>query len=204
MKAVLASIVLGAVLEAPAALAEPALPPPPPPPPGALVHDWTGAAPATEAKPQAPPPADVAPASTPAPRQRWYGYQTLIIDATSSALILSTMETKSSDPGLAVLGGIGYAFGAPLVHAIHGHGYKFWRSFGLRVGAPTGLALAGAAVCSSSATSECAAGGLVLGMITAMAIDTAVIAKEDAPQPTLAVAPVLGRDRAGIAFGGTF
>ncbi len=208
MKARVASTAVAVLLGASHAMAEGALPPPPPPPPGAITHDWTGAppaspppAPANPAPVLEPVPADVAP---PRPGRHWYGYQTLIVDAASGVLVLSQLGVESSNAGPVILGGIAYGFGAPLVHAIHGHSRKFWGSFGLRLGAPVGLGLTAEAMCSSSDRQSCAVAGLLIGMVAASVIDATAIATEDVPPPTLAVAPVLGRDRAGIALSGTF
>jgi hypothetical protein len=98
-----------------------------------------------------------------------------------------------------VAAGVGtFAVGAPAIHAVHGHAGKAVGSFFLRVGGVLGAAALGAAIaagtancagseddgilsCSDGAALVGAAMGMVLGTITASAIDIAVLAREPVP-----------------------
>jgi hypothetical protein len=67
--------------------------------------------------------------------QHWYGWQTLLVDGAALAAITSVaaFDRGSHTGGAVVLGGLGaYAFGAPIVHATHGHWGTAFGSFGLR------------------------------------------------------------------------
>lgn len=221
MKRAAALLVLAVAASSSAARAQSkgTLPPPPAPPPGAVERDWTqpGAPPLrpeVKSTPPVAPAAPVAPAPTPAvfeppppdvthepqPR-RWYGYQTLIVDA-ASGLLVAAGSTGKEDGTLIALGVIGYGLGSPLVHSFHGHGGKFWGSFGLRLGMPLGLALMGTTACPHD--DACPLAGALIGVAGAVAIDAAVIAREDAPRPTFVIAPSVDSKHAGIVLGGTF
>jgi len=82
-------------------------------------------------------------------RKRWYGWQTLIVDA--SAVVVMAGYAVASDKwrdnaftmalGATVLGT--YVLGGPIVHAAHGYWSTGFESLALRVGLPLGGALAG-------------------------------------------------------------
>jgi hypothetical protein len=171
--------------------------------------------------------ADDAPAAEKTPAEpRWYGYQTLTLDGVALGVTAAGVAQKSTLPAVGL---VTYVVGAPIVHVVHGHGIKALADLGLRVGAPIGGALAGAiigvAVLPRSADAfdglanmyyGFVVGGL-LGIGSAVAVDAAFLAREDAPkkdkaddasrtsasvQWTPTVAPSPGGATAGVV--GTF
>ena len=123
----------------------------------------------------------------------WYGWQTLATDGAALGLFYAAASERSG--ALAWSGVAVYALGGPAVHLAHEHLGKAAGSLGLRVGLPVagGLAL-GLALhkdCTgSSSEGECgidetlgALAGAALGAIAAAVIDSAAIAREDAPKP---------------------
>ncbi len=140
----------------------------------------------------------------PAVIKRWYGWQTLIMDG--AALGLTPINPFV---GLGM-----YLLGAPIVHAAHGRFLMGLGDMGLRISAP----LVGAAVpyiaasagrngrCNDSCTIATAAGG-VLGIVAAVSIDAAAIAREEIrPQTSAIVRPMAVPHGRGIDLGlvGTF
>jgi hypothetical protein len=148
-------------------------------------------------------------AERPPPSQsRWYGYQTLVADGPSVALGAVGFATHSS--AISTAGLLGYALGGPIIHVAHGHVGKGVGDLALRLGAPAvaaaiggliGLTLytppppppppttLGEAIAApvvsyfgpGAAFYEGAAYGVIAGAATAIAIDAAVLAREDAP-----------------------
>jgi hypothetical protein len=122
-------------------------------------------------------------------REDWYGWQTLIADGVSQALLIGGSIAGSSP--VADIGAAGYLFGAPIVHAVHGRVGWGAVSFGIRLGAPLVLSLVGLGVgCAAGGSGSggivglgagCAAGfagGFLLGEGTAIALDAAVFGYE--------------------------
>jgi len=159
--------------------------------------------------------------------RHWYGWQTALVDATSLGLGMS-MNALSDDGssgqgirtfslGLAVTG---YALGGPVTHAGHGQWGKAAASLGLRLGAPAAATLAGlaigAAACPQHDQSDVpcyAVGGgfgLVAGLVTAIIVDSAVLAyepeEERLAEQGVRIAPIViaERNRWGAGLGGTF
>lgn len=179
-------------------------------------------------------------APTPEVREeRWYGWQTITTDGI--ALTLGTVglsvglasmgsiapcldfdgngcasRGRSADQGgqaIAATLGIGgaatYLLGAPIVHATHGHWDKAGISLGLRA-LPIALATPLFASGNDDAP-RIGLGVLTVGAVAAMAIDAAVIAREDvvpAPQdkPRLGVSPTVDavNKGGGVSLVGTF
>ena len=140
-----------------------------------------------------PKPADV--------KREWYGWQTLATDGVSFAAMgmgfgsfvheMTSSRTGDNHATSILLTGAGfggYIFGAPAVHAAHGHWGKAGASFGMRTGP---LALCGVIAVASSGQrgndSNAAAGAcavlLFFGTIATVAVDSAVIAREDVVPP---------------------
>jgi hypothetical protein len=176
-----------------------------------------------------------APAPAPAPystgthtEKTWYGWQNLVADAASITMGAAGFGAKSG--GLEAAGYIGYTFGSPTVHWVHGNigpgfGSMALRLFlpwlGLGVGVISGL-IAGASKSSNSLDDTGSAiytGGVVgfwVGVAIPVAIDAAALGweKEDVPntpvRPTgkLTVKPILSiqPERSGgfAGLGGTF
>lgn len=130
--------------------------------------------------------------TAPETQRVWYGWQTLLTDA-----LALTTAFASPEFGLMT-----YGLGAPIVHWGHGNVGRGFASLGLRAGAPILLGLGGLATCDHSGASddehsgwEClgtAAVGVALGMLTAVVIDSSVIARETVPveKTTIALGPV--------------
>jgi hypothetical protein len=154
-----------------------------------------------------------------APR-RWYGWQTLSLDAASLTLGIIGVARRG-EPGpsgivLASLGVTGYALGPPLVHWFHDQSGKAATSLGLRVGVPLvalGVVSASSAgrcpnsieqegddLCRRMGTTMAIVG--TLSMLAVSAFDARALSWEpEAPRQKLALAPVLSWDgaRGGVA-----
>jgi hypothetical protein len=129
------------------------------------------------------------------PAGEWYGYQAGLADAGAVVLMEaglanlriclfadSTCDNRTADRlGLSALAL--YGFGAPLVHALHGEWGHAGASVALRA-APVGLALV-------LAPRAPAAAGLAAfgGMVAAVIIDDAVLARTHPHPSQLALAP---------------
>ncbi|MBX3129021.1 MAG: hypothetical protein KF718_20055 [Polyangiaceae bacterium] len=155
-----------------------ALPPPPPPPPGALqypvVQDDPGYGRAAWGSA---PPLDLGPR---APRERerqWYGWQTLTLDGAALGTLLLAAAADSSE--LVVVSGLTYAVGPALVHTGHGRPGAALGSIALRLGGPAIGGYLGSAPSGSDLGT--AVLGVLLGMAGAIALDSAVLARKDAP-----------------------
>jgi hypothetical protein len=118
-------------------------------------------------------------------RRRWYGWQTLLVDGGAFILFVGAVNNQNSELGLVGFGG--YLLGAPIVHWAHGHGGKGLASFAIR-GGSTFLAVLGAAACvdnmfgGDDGPSSCPLMWLGLaGMLAAIPIDAAVLAREKVP-----------------------
>jgi hypothetical protein len=171
--------------------------------------------------------------STPQPtvtmRAEWYGWQTLIVDSATLGTIPLELGTNASfaktpSAGYLLVGSLsGYALGAPLVHAAHGHWQRGLADFGLHVGALSlGGLVGGAAGGMPTSCDVKFAGcftqtnnglmvGAMLGAVLASVVDASLLAWDTKPKetaegraprwsPTAAVLP--GGAVGGI--GGTF
>ena len=125
----------------------------------------------------------VEPVASSPQHKTWYGWQLMIADAASFALLFSPV------PGLAA--GT-YWVAPPLIHAAHGQGWKAGTSVGLRLGVPLVAMLVSLGASSGSCDSrdepaECAAGwlgvGFLVGAIVAAAIDDVAFAWEVSDDP---------------------
>jgi hypothetical protein len=129
----------------------------------------------------------------------WYGSQILGVDLFDVALATAPAVENAAQGGLNVgsafalfeaTAGVIYIVGGPVVHLAHRQGGRAAISFALRVGAPAVLALGGLALATalwpsiSSALGGLGVGGGI-GVLSASAIDIAVLAREPAPsEPT--------------------
>lgn len=190
------------------------------------------AAPATSA-PTVSPPIAPDPLARPKYRHHWYGWQTLTFDGVAIGGGIGLGELGVKDPELFWLGT--YALAPPVVHLAHGRVGIAFADLGLRVGVPVATTAIGYAIaCRGEQNLDhleaCATGfglGLVIGYGAAVAIDAAVLAREDvgiAPPGTdddasralereqrkRAAAPSIfpdvgvGQNRASVGLRGTF
>jgi hypothetical protein len=124
----------------------------------------------------------------------WYGWQTLVADGASLALFVGGVSSasgrSSSTTGLLLLGSLAtYSLGGPIVHLAHSRPGAALGSFGLRWGMPSLAALFGVglgyASCGRNSDGVCVGLygllGLTLGTIGAIAVDSAVLAREQVP-----------------------
>jgi hypothetical protein len=160
------------------------------------------------------------------PAEHWYGWQTLLVDA-SVVVVAFGLSAATSDrapwvgaslPAVAVGG---FLLGGPVVHAAHGRWNTAAASLAVRAGLPVGGALVGAGIASVTCGSSCrfgggdggdvpyallgAAFGGVIGVIAAPFVDAGGFAYEPDPTasahvfvaPTVAWAP--GAASVGLA-----
>lgn len=138
--------------------------------------------------------------------RRWYGSQTLAVDATSIGLVIAGARMHSSE--WSTLGFFGYALGGPVVHGFHGHGEKALGSGVMRLGLPFGFGFAGYAATDDGESMFSGLYGFVIGSLigvgTAITLDASVLAWE--PRPIEAWQPRVsfGRDRALVGATGSF
>src|ERR1019366_8653781 len=164
------------------------------------------------------PPPPMSPDPTPAPaRDKWYGGPILAADLASAAMwglaYGSATSGGSASHGyaipLAVLASAAYVIPSPIVHALHGHGWRAVGGVALRLALPTaGMFVGGGvgvATCKPandpSGHNDCGLDGFFTGVLAggvvtvlgAMAIDDAVLAWEppDVPTPAQAGFPWL-------------
>lgn len=160
-----------------------------------------------------------APDVTPQTREHWYGWQTLVIDVTSLAVLITgaaaTSPSNEWGDTLVVAGLGGYLLGAPITHVVHDSPGRGLGSLALRAGIPF---LGG--VVGLSASEGCTSGddnvgcrigaaalGGVLGMVAAAAIDATLLGHERVPLDSTGVQSVgvsLGRGHAALVAGGSF
>ena len=115
----------------------------------------------------------------------WYGWQTLATDG-ASLLLMVAAASASDAPGaeeMAWLSLGGYLGGGPIVHLAHGEPVRALGSLALRGGLPILTGVVGSQLENCTPSSDfCGLGGAVLGgmagLVTAMVIDSAVLANE--------------------------
>jgi len=167
-------------------------------------------------------PQSAAPIDTVQPRRRWYGWETLSLDAAAIGLgvmSFSTFDGKGTGGALVGSGALStYAFGAPAVHLLRDQPSKAMVSLGLRVGLPV-LAVGVVTLghderCTAPDEARCEpyrrrlllAGALSAALVSV--IDGALLAWQPEPKPQrLALTPLAGwdGDRGGVAgVAGTF
>lgn len=143
-------------------------------PPSVEAPNAPSASPPTSGGPQN----EAAPLAAAAPERTWYGYQTLVADATT-VVVLPLLGVATRSGAVAVTGVAGFTFATPIIHMAHGnYGYGAL-SFTLRAGLLVGTA---AAVIGSYTCHNCsyALPWALLGtaMIGVPALDAAVFAYE--------------------------
>ena len=182
----------------------------------------------TTTQPTQPPPGQPTPAQPAQPpakekpavvtEKTWYGWQNLVADAVSVTVVSIGIANEST--GLTTAGVIGYVFGSPTVHWIHGKiGWGFG-SMGMRILLPpTGLVigLVAGAIAGEGRDDDALVTGMIAGFYVGVAIpvvlDAVVLGweKNEVPaektsrmlQPEkLTVRPILRPTAGGGAFGG--
>lgn len=149
-------------------------------------------------EPPAPPTTAPEPApepTAPEPPRHWYGWQTLLLDTASFALLVAAAQSHSS--GVLDVSGLTYALGPSVVHMAHGQGAKAVADVLLRLGAPVACAVAGGVIGAAMATPDPntkgeevlpwlggAVVGLVVGVVAAVSIDAAALAWEPGKAPS--------------------
>ncbi|HRG97644.1 MAG TPA: hypothetical protein PLR99_15420 [Polyangiaceae bacterium] len=149
--------------------------------------------------------------SSPARADEWYGYQTIGGDVVATTLLLSSAATDNTPRKvLFVASASTYLLASPVIHAAHERGGAAIGAVGLRVFAPLTLGLLGLVVGAGSSKSgnwgAPLAGGFIgfgLGVLTAMVIDAAALARKESPTAQGVSALSVGRELY-LPFGGTF
>jgi hypothetical protein len=110
------------------------------------------------------------------PRRRWYGWQTLLVDGLTGMATIAALDSRdrSDVAGAFVFVGAGaFVVGTPIVHFAHGHAGKGLASLAIRGGCAGALGLgAGKEAPQLMAL-------LLLGLVAAIPIDAAILARED-------------------------
>jgi len=144
-------------------------------------------------------------------KSRWYGWQTLLVDGAALGF-----ASTGSDLSVGI-----YALGGPVVHWAHGNTWRGVGSLVLRVGAPLALGAAFGYGCEASGNSDgdmgclgAEIGGAMLGVVGAIVVDSAVLARDTVPVDEdmavrvgpVRVAPAIaaGRDHGSFLLQGTF
>lgn len=208
---------------APPAEAQPAEAPPAEAPPEAQPAEEPAPAPAPARRRIIPPaltPPVIAPAveAPPEPPPRRYAYRWQVATADITAIVMSlAVDRISADGGdrpgaLATLTIATYFFAAPMVHGVHRQGKRALGSFALRAGLPLLLGLLGEQIdgtpecdaCQDTLRSEGKLIGLTAGVLIAMAVDNALLARpiwKRVERPRTAWTPALAGVRGGALAG---
>ncbi len=161
-------------------------------------------------------------------QERWYGWQTLAMDAAWVGLLGIAVTAIAVDPSfsdegptnaVAMVAGVTavptYLFGAPIVHAAHGHCDRAGASLALRIGAPIALAYLGSGLgtlacpgkASDTSNYHCVNGatgaGALAGLVAAISVDAALLAREKVPRHPSATgwSPTVSLNRGGFSVG---
>jgi hypothetical protein len=174
-------------------------PPPEPPTPKGPRVIWQNATP-PGSEPFLPDTAHPPRVEEPAKVTRWYGGQTLAVDAASIGAVV--LGASSQAVPLAALGFGGYLLGGPIVHFSHGNGGRGLASLTLRIGLPVLGVWAG---CGTGGGGPCYGGvaGAALGVGAAIVVDSALLARDEVPAPpaTARVTPLLRVSQSGVRLG---
>jgi hypothetical protein len=147
--------------------------------------------------------------SPPAEVARWYGGDTLTTDGISLALALAGGIAEPNGEALFWMAGGGYVLGAPIVHLVHGNPGRAAASLGLRVALPMAFFGVGTTIEDCRGQDFCGVRsfviGVPLGMVAAMALDAAVLARDTVHRP-VALAPTasFGPNGTTVGLAGSF
>lgn len=150
-----------------------------------------------------------APARTP----RWYGYQSLAVDALAVPLLF--VGTAEPNAAAALLGGLAYLVAGPIVHGVHRNGGAAGASLVLRLLMPLAGGFAGANIAEKDSCAYCGVGGFAYGLVVgagvASIIDGIALGYESPARPAVAPPPrasslsfspvVSPRREGGVVFG---
>jgi hypothetical protein len=182
-----------------------------------LVGCWSRA---SSAEPDAPPSEEVDPHPAASASPAWYGGTTLMLDFTSFVLVTGgealDKQTEFNGDTVTGVGVFTYLLGGPFVHFSHSHVGKGFGSLGARLGLPVFGVMVGAFsnACNNGQCSSIGAGiGYRIGIVTAVAIDAAVLSFEEETPRAVAynrkatsyrVLPMVGSKQAGLFVLGNF
>ena len=137
--------------------------------------------------------------------RRWYGWQTLATDGAALAFVALASNAEKNDSEEALLGAAAFTFavGAPIVHWAHGRGTKGAISLAMRVATPlVAFGMLQDAEKTGSSFRFLLGGSLLLAWIpSAIAIDAAVLAREEVPRTGVSIAPLVAPSRGGATLG---
>jgi hypothetical protein len=161
-------------------------------------------------------------------QEHWYGWQTLAMDAAWVGLLGIAVTAIAVDPAfndegapnaVAIIAMVPavptYLFGAPIVHAAHGHWDRAGASLALRIGAPIVLGYLGSGLgtltcpgkASDTSNYHCVNGatgaGAIAGLVAAISLDAALLARERVPNRPSAGgwSPTVSLNRSGFSVG---
>ncbi|HEY3236210.1 MAG TPA: hypothetical protein VGJ84_15945 [Polyangiaceae bacterium] len=118
--------------------------------------------------------------------RRWSGWQTLLVDGFAVGSSVIAGQTGSAQLGYISLGT--YLLGAPTIHWAHGKTGAGFGSLGLRAGS-TAVFVMGVVGCAAGSGGACILGFAgAAGMIAAIPIDAAALAREEVPAGEAAAA----------------
>ena len=135
------------------------------------------------------------------------GWQTLLVDGLTAGAVIAALDSRDrSDAAAAIviIGAGAFAMGSPIVHFAHGHAGKGAASLAIRGGCAAVLGLGTAA-----GTAPQVLAVALLGMIAAIPIDAAILAREDvsaeqaartSPSLELRVAPAVDPRASGFTL----
>lgn len=149
--------------------------------------------------------------AAPARADDWYGYQTLAADGAATGLLFGGIVThKNVSKTFFALSAATYLVASPVIHGANEEPGRALGAFGLRIAAPASFGFLGLLIGAASDTRgnwgvplAGAVIGFGLGVITAMAIDAAALARHDSPTAQGASALGLGRELY-LPIGGAF
>ncbi len=157
------------------------------------------------------------------PKATWYGWQTLLADGASVGLFGIALRLNDGVAAVVLAGAgvLGYVFGGPVLHWQHDREFIGYIDFTMRLGLPILIGQAAESatngqsgfcdfICGDGANA--AAAGVVVGMITAVMVDSIALSWETAPKagdaraPRLRWTPIASPARGGATagIGGTF
>lgn len=153
------------------------------------------------------------------PSDRWYGWQTLIVDSVAAGGFVVGVGKRIDS--LSVTGLLLYGAGPPVVHGLHGHWGLALGDLALRVAAPVLLAIVGVGL-EDATTPDCrdtgdiclrglggALAGAATGYAAAVATDAALLARErettssrrEPRRAALLLIPVVNTGKSDFAVG---